>query len=96
MSDDLKSVETQVLEIVVHNHIDYSEIGKRVAIEYPAIFLMMAGKYSDNGKIKSLIIQGKMVEAIKTRRTLTGEGLKEAKEYCDALRFELRKQGYNI
>ena len=91
MSDNLKSVESQVLEIVLYNDINYNEIGKRVALEYPAIFLMMVDKYSDSGKIKSLIIQGKMVEAIKTRRNKTGEGLKEAKEYCDALRYELQR-----
>lgn len=95
MSDNLRSVETQVLDIVLHNDIDYVEIGKRVALEYPAIFLMMTGNYATTKEIKNFIIEGKMVSAIKARREMTGEGLKEAKEYCDALRYELRKQGHN-
>lgn len=95
MSDNLRSVESQVLDIVLHNDIDYVEIGKRVALEYPAIFLMMTGNYATTKEIKNLILEGKMVSAIKARREMTGEGLKEAKEYCDALRYELRKQGHN-
>jgi cell division protein FtsL len=36
-------------------------------------------------EIKSLILEGKKVEAIKKYRIATGLGLKEAKEYIDSL-----------
>ncbi|SFC76425.1 ribosomal protein L7/L12 [Clostridium uliginosum] len=36
-------------------------------------------------ELKSLILEGKKIEAIKKYRIATGTGLKEAKEYVDSL-----------
>ncbi|MFX0547863.1 ribosomal protein L7/L12 [Hathewaya histolytica] len=36
-------------------------------------------------ELKTLILEGKKVEAVKKYRTATGLGLKEAKEYIDSL-----------
>ena len=38
-----------------------------------------------NDEIKSLLLEGKKVEAIKKYRIATGLGLKESKEYIDSL-----------
>lgn len=40
-----------------------------------------------------LIIKNQFIDAIKLRREQTNEPLKEAKEYCDRLRDELRAGG---
>ena len=37
-------------------------------------------------QVMNLVKAGKFVEAVKQRRQMTGEGLKEAKDYVDALR----------
>lgn len=39
----------------------------------------------------ALLSAGKIVEAIKLRRSKTGEGLKEAKGYCDELRSKMAR-----
>lgn len=40
--------------------------------------------------LKMLIMQGKKIEAIKVYRQQTGLGLKEAKDYVDALERQMR------
>jgi len=41
-------------------------------------------------EIKRLLMQGKKIEAIKVYREQTGYGLKEAKDYIDALERQMR------
>jgi hypothetical protein len=39
-----------------------------------------------DAEVRKLLKEGQFINAIKARRTATGEGLKEAKEYVEALR----------
>lgn len=40
---------------------------------------------NEDEEFKKLILEGKKIQAIKRYRMLTGEGLKEAKEYVDLI-----------
>lgn len=83
---ELKSVEHSVLEYILTNNVDYEKICKKLALEYPAIFMMIV---NNNDEIISLLRSGKRVQAIKERRIQTGCGLKEAKDYVDKIRDSL-------
>ena len=83
---DLKSVEHSVLEYIQTNNVDYEQIAKKLALQYPAIFMMIV---NEDDEIVSLLRSGKYVQAVKERRYQTGCGLKEAKKYVDNIRDSL-------
>lgn len=89
----MKSVEQQVLEYITYKSVDFAQIGKVVATTYPAIFMMIV---NDGAEYKELIRQGNIVSAIKLRRENNGEGLKEAKDFIDKVRNQMRLEGENV
>ena len=48
-----------------------------------------------NSEIVMLLKEGQIIQAIKLYRQLTGRGLKEAKNYCDKIREELKIYPFN-
>lgn len=52
---------------------------------------LAAASNDDIDQIQAAVFAGKTIEAIKLYRTITGEGLKESKQFVDALEAELRR-----
>lgn len=59
-------------------NITLNKIAKQVGVTDPVI-------ENIDDELKSLIVEGKKIQAIKKYRTVTGLGLKEAKDYVDSL-----------
>jgi ribosomal protein L7/L12 len=81
----------------------FEKVAKELAVRSPETFIeivtwerylaqMREGK--DFPTVDVLLCQKDMlIPAIKEHRTLTGAGLKESKDYCEARRAELRQLG---
>lgn len=90
----MQKAYSRVIDLIVEDAIDYRAIGLALAKTQPAIFLAIHDAVSGvsdgdakmNQEMAALIKQDKFVEAIKLCRTVKGWGLKEAKDYHDALR----------
>lgn len=76
--------EQKILREVVRGNIDFAQVGKDLAVYYPDLFLVVLGTNNDH-KIRQLLESGQRVAAIKLRREVSDEGLKEAKDYCDKM-----------
>lgn len=84
----------RVIDLVANDAIDFRAIGLSLAKARPDVFLALhdlaANPINDkraemDNAIRKLYASGSKVEAIKMCRQETGWGLKEAKDYCDAL-----------
>lgn len=87
----------EAIDILMSDNVDYKEIAVALAKACPEVFVGIANgkrvtvKVDDAAyenfkrEILTLIGAGEKIAAIKHCRTLTGYGLKEAKDYCDAL-----------
>jgi ribosomal protein L7/L12 len=84
----------RVIDLVANDAIDFRAIGLSLAKARPDVFLALhdlaANPTNDkrvemDNAIRKLYSVGSKVEAIKMCRQETGWGLKEAKDYCDAL-----------
>ena len=74
------------------------KVAKELAVRSPETFIAIVTCVSREGKdfptVDVLLCQKDMlIPAIKEHRTLTGSGLKESKDYCEARRAELRQLG---
>lgn len=69
------SIINQMRSDIARININLNKIAKQVGVPNTI-----------NDEIKSLLLEGKKVEAIKKYRIATGLGLKESKEYIDSLR----------
>lgn len=94
----MQEAYSRVIDLIAEDAIDYRAIGLALAKTQPAIFLAIHDAVSgigDNAKMDqemaALIKQEKFVEAVKHCRTVKGWGLKEAKDYADALRDRLER-----
>lgn len=77
----------RAIDALMNPHLDYRAIVVEFAKMYPAEFCKIAGGTTTalDDEILALYKSGRKVEAIKHHRATTGAGLKEAKDYCDAL-----------
>ncbi|SFB43487.1 ribosomal protein L7/L12 [Clostridium frigidicarnis] len=69
------SIINQMRSDIARININLNKIAKQVGVPNTI-----------NDEIKSLLLEGKKIEAIKKYRIATGLGLKESKEYIDSLR----------
>lgn len=88
----------RVIDLIAEEAIDWRRIGLALAKANPSAFLVihdtiLAAPHSSEGRqvqmdqlCLELTREGRHVEAIKHCRAVTGWGLKEAKDHCDALR----------
>ena len=78
----------KVVAMLFSGSFDQMKVLQRLAIEYPVIFVELSGvedpRKEMDAKIDDFLFLKQKVEAIKYCRTITGWGLKEAKDYCDA------------
>lgn len=90
----MKEAYGRVIDLVANDAIDFRAIGLSLAKARPDVFLALhdlaANPTNDkrvemDNAIRKLYASGSKVEAIKFCRQETGWGLKEAKDYCDAL-----------
>ena len=84
----------RVIDLVANDAIDFRAIGLSLAKARPDVFLalhdlaanpVMDQRVAMDNEIRKLYAIGQKVAAIKFCREQTGWGLKEAKDYCDAL-----------
>lgn len=89
----------RIIDMIEGNTVDYRGVGLALAKARPDIFVAIHDeingdttvdgvnkeKAAMNAAIRSMYSAGDKVAAIKHCRTVTGWGLKEAKDYCDAL-----------
>jgi len=97
----MQEAYAQVIDLIADNATDYRAIGLLLAKVSPAAFLTLHdatkggcttdSKAKMNRDMAHLLKQDKFVEAIKHCRTVTGWGLKEAKDYADNLRERMER-----
>lgn len=83
----------EAIEIIANQNADFRKIAVNLAKTFPEAFLALhhgvVEQGAEQGKldrdIYDLYAAGNKVAAIKLHRTETGIGLKESKDYCDAL-----------
>ena len=92
------SAYKEVIDILMSPaNFDYKRIAINLAKEHPEIFLQMVQRSVPTAgwhqKIISLLKDDLKVDAIKLLRVETGFGLKEAKDVCDNLGWDLYRKG---
>lgn len=108
--DRMVAEYSEAIEILANRSMDYRRFAVEMAKYSPSLFVKIASQIgtssrADNDEglsdsrlddaIVSLMSRNQKVEAIRLRRTMTGQGLKESKDYCEALleRHERQKGG---
>jgi hypothetical protein len=93
------SAYKEVIDILMSpGEFDYKRIAINLAKEHPEIFLQMVQRSAPpvpgwHQEIISLLKTERKVDAIKLLRVETGFGLKEAKDVCDNLGWDLYRKG---
>lgn len=83
---------------ILSNTVDWKKVCLQIAKDSPSLFVRSFEKVNMSCKDKNddflieLIRSGQFISAVKERRNQAGEGLKDAKDYCDALceKFNLK------
>ena len=98
--DGMVAEYSEAIEILANRSMDYRRFAVEIAKSSPALFVKVASQIgtsnrADDGEgpfdqrlddaIVSLMDRHQKVEAIRLHRTMTGQGLKESKDYCEAL-----------
>ncbi len=90
----------KIINIIGNPATDYKAIAIQVAIAYPTTFLKCAKlsiKEFPMSNVEKAVFPyingGELINAIKEYRSLTGSGLKEAKDACEALRAKWLQEG---
>lgn len=79
---------SDAIEIIVSDRSDWKDMIIHIAKKHPKLVVEAAGKYDWKKEAKRIYLSGdtgSKVEAIKYCRSMTGMGLKEAKEAVEAL-----------
>ena len=95
------AVYQQAIDIIVELYEDnmfdtHLAMLKELAKRDPEILIhcyKVAKGLDINSPVMAELQAGRKIQAIKVRRSITGEGLKEAKEYVDKLQASLKEQG---
>jgi hypothetical protein len=97
MEDQEREAYQQVIQLLIggQESIDYKGICMTLAKSAPTVFMALhrSSVVKTNGldtQLWDLMERGEKVQAIKLHRTETGMGLKESKDYCDALQLKPR------
>ena len=85
-----KAYKQAITYIVGITNSEAMQVCIAIAKSNPSIFnsaceVVAVGTSTMNVEVKSLLNAGKKIEAIKMVRTMTGLGLREAKEYVESL-----------
>lgn len=88
----------QVIDLLAQGDVDYRAIAIELAREYPDLFVKLAKVRQVTAwerEVIDFVRQEKYVESIRTLRTHTRYGLKEAKDIVDNLRERMGFKGWN-
>ena len=109
--DGMVAESSEAIEILANRSMDYRRFAVEIAKSSPALFVKIANQIGTSSRagddevlpddsrlddaIISLMIRHQKVEAIRLHRTMTGQGLKESRVYCEALleQHERQKRG---
>lgn len=86
----------KVIELLLNGSVNLRDVAVTLAKSDPALFLRLAGvkeEASWHSTVMQLILNNERVNAIKIVREMTGLGLKNAKDVCDAVAGRLYGDG---
>jgi ribosomal protein L7/L12 len=85
-----KEAYCKVIDLITTDKVDFKKIALGLAKECPEVFIALHESKSETltsmeHELLTIMNSGTRVGAIKRHREMTGLGLKESKDFCDAL-----------